>query len=225
MTDTTYKRYPEISNTLKDKFPVVHKKPLMIKDRSSGEYRQIGELSYITSRQVMERLDDAFGPFNWTTAFQVIETSQEGQSVYCTLTVTMPDGTTVSRADFGYGENKSGADNGLKAAASDALKRAAVQFGIGRYLYEEDRDIERANAQHAEQRRRRNTDNTSSSNTEEYSRATFIYNKLKKKFAEIGITGEDFETVFDTEFSEQGIANLINEGYSLEKIIEEIVSS
>ena len=40
----------------------------------------------------------------------------------------------MSREDVGLAQ-EGGVDN-LKAAASDALKRCAVQFGIGRYLYD-----------------------------------------------------------------------------------------
>jgi len=85
---------------------------------------------YITARQVADRLDKVIGPGNWATAFRVL--SVQDHVVECTLSVF-----GISKADVGYSNNPD-ADNEsepLKAAFSDAFKRAAVQWGIGRWLY------------------------------------------------------------------------------------------
>ena len=85
---------------------------------------------YVTARQVAERLDRVIGPGNWQTTFQVLDL--EKHVVQCTLSVF-----SVIKADVGY-PNEPDSDREkepLKAAYSDAFKRAAVQFGIGRYLY------------------------------------------------------------------------------------------
>jgi len=96
-----------------------------------------GQFSYITARQVAARLDEVVGPGNWRTAFIVID--REAHAVECTLSVY-----NVPRSDVGYPNNPD-AEPGdaqfehepLKAAYSDAFKRAAVQWGIGRFLYGE----------------------------------------------------------------------------------------
>jgi hypothetical protein len=59
---------------------------------------------------------------------------QPGGTVLCTLSVFV-DGQWIRKSDVG-GESEQG-DEGdrSKAAVSDALKRAAVKWGIGRFLY------------------------------------------------------------------------------------------
>ena len=83
------------------------------------------ELAYITARDVMQRLDEVFGVDGWSDKYEFI-----GGRMMCNLTCNF-GGTLVSKSD--------GADDsqieGAKGGISDALKRAAVKFGIGRYLY------------------------------------------------------------------------------------------
>lgn len=88
------------------------------------------QLHYITARVVMNRLDDVLGPENWWDAYEPHE-----NSVICTLSVRLPDGMILAKQDAGgfAGMADSGDDD--KSGYSDALKRAAVKFGIGRYLY------------------------------------------------------------------------------------------
>src|SRR3954463_5445004 len=88
------------------------------------------QLQYITARTVMNRLDDVLGPANWWDDYLPQE-----HSVICRLTIRMPDGTTLTKADAGgyAGMSDSGDDD--KSGYSDAFKRAAVKFGIARYLY------------------------------------------------------------------------------------------
>jgi hypothetical protein len=88
------------------------------------------QLQYITARTVMNRLDDILGPANWWDEYLPQE-----HSVICRLTIRLPDGTTLTKSDAGgyAGMSDSGDDD--KSGFSDAFKRAAVKFGIGRYLY------------------------------------------------------------------------------------------
>lgn len=83
------------------------------------------ELVYITARDVMDRLDQVVGFYGWGTSYHEVM-----GRVVCKLTLQV-EGKTITKCD--------GADDtaieGAKGALSDALKRAAVQFGIGRYLY------------------------------------------------------------------------------------------
>lgn len=87
-------------------------------------------LSYVTARQVMNRLDTVLGPENWWDEYVPSE-----QSVLCRLSIRLPDGTVINKADAGgyAGMADSGDDD--KSGFSDAFKRAAVKFGIGRHLY------------------------------------------------------------------------------------------
>ncbi|PID87047.1 MAG: hypothetical protein CSB13_01385 [Chloroflexi bacterium] len=74
----------------------------------------------------MERLDSVVSPVNWSDSYRVVEIGNQA-AVECTLTVC-----GVSKTDVGTAGDSAEA---AKAAYSDALKRAAVKFGIGRYLY------------------------------------------------------------------------------------------
>jgi len=88
------------------------------------------QLHYITARTAMNRLDSVLGPENWWDEYVPGE-----NSVLCRLTVRLPDGATLTKADAGgyAGMPDSGDDD--KSGFSDAFKRAAVKFGVGRYLY------------------------------------------------------------------------------------------
>jgi hypothetical protein len=88
------------------------------------------QLHYITTRTAMNRLDDVLGPENWWDEYAPGE-----NSVMCRLTVRLPDGQTITKADAGgyAGMPDSGDDD--KSGFSDAFKRAASKFGVGRYLY------------------------------------------------------------------------------------------
>lgn len=96
-----------------------------------------GTFSYITARQVAKRLDDVVGPGNWSTDWQCIR-AEHPVAVRVGLCVF-----GVWRWDAGYSNNpaadeetdKAYEDEPLKAAVSDGFKRAAVQWGIGRFLY------------------------------------------------------------------------------------------
>ncbi len=91
-----------------------------------------GELTYIKGPAVMNRLDNVLGPENWDERTEPIVGTP---NYLCTLTVRLPDGTACTKTGIGApGSLQSKADPG-KAAATDALKRAAVKFGVARYLY------------------------------------------------------------------------------------------
>lgn len=78
----------------------------------------------------MNRLDHVLGPENWWDEYTPSE-----NSVLCRLTIRLPDGSTLTKADAGgyAGMADSGDDD--KSGYSDAFKRAAVKFGVARYLY------------------------------------------------------------------------------------------
>lgn len=82
-------------------------------------------LPYIDARDVMRRFDSVVGPANWQFDFDVL--SPDGKMVRGKLTVL-----GVTKCDAG---EAGGEEEPLKSAVSDALKRCAVHFGVGRYLY------------------------------------------------------------------------------------------
>ena len=84
-------------------------------------------LAYIDARAVMDRLDEVVGPTNWADTF---EEWKDG-AVKAGIGIR-DDGVWVWKFD--------GADDthfeATKGGFSDAFKRAAVKWGIGRYLYQ-----------------------------------------------------------------------------------------
>jgi hypothetical protein len=86
--------------------------------------------SYVTARTVMNRLDNVLGPEAWWDDYTPGE-----HSVLCRLTIRLPDGQELTKCDAGgYAGMKDQGDDD-KSGFSDAFKRAAVKFGVGRHLY------------------------------------------------------------------------------------------
>ena len=84
-------------------------------------------LAYIDARDVMDRLDEICGPENWQTEY--VETAKG--RVICSLSI-FTDDRWITKSD-GAGDTDVEGDKG---GISDAFKRAAVHWGIGRYLYD-----------------------------------------------------------------------------------------
>lgn len=85
-------------------------------------------LPYLTSRAIMDRLDNAVGPMNWKVTHK-----QFSNGIACTISLRV--GTDkddwVSKED---GASETAIEN-FKGGMSDSFKRAAVMWGMGRYLY------------------------------------------------------------------------------------------
>jgi hypothetical protein len=84
-------------------------------------------LAYMDARAVMDRFDGVCGPDGWQ----------------CNYTMSVPVDHLQYRRSDASGEwiwkaDGAGATDveGEKGMLSDALKRAAVRWGVGRYLYE-----------------------------------------------------------------------------------------
>lgn len=84
-------------------------------------------LAYLDARDVQDRFDAVCGPDGWRNS---VSETPRGR-VLCTIEVRMPDGEWVGKTD-GAGDT---AVEGEKGALSDAFKRSAVLWGVGRYLY------------------------------------------------------------------------------------------
>jgi hypothetical protein len=87
-------------------------------------------IHWITARTAMNRLDTVLGPENWWDRYVPGE-----HSVLCELTIRLPDGSTLTKADAGGYAGMSDEGDDDKSGYSDAFKRAAVKFGVARYLY------------------------------------------------------------------------------------------
>ena len=96
------------------------------KDKTKGM-----ALAYIDARDVMNRLDEVVGPASWQDRYEI----HGGKTIcYLSLCVAFQNGEAVwiTKADAA-GDSAVEAEKG---AISDAFKRAAVKWGIGRYLYD-----------------------------------------------------------------------------------------
>ena len=85
-------------------------------------------LLYKTARTDAAILDETFGQFNWQCSYSEIK-----GNLFCTISVRDPNTNEwISRTDCGAESNI----EKEKGEASDAFKRAAFKFGVGRELYD-----------------------------------------------------------------------------------------
>ncbi len=87
-------------------------------------------LHYVDARVVMDRLDGVLGVAGWQDEYECLPAG----SVVCRLKCKVGEDWLV-KVDVGSPSEQPDAGDRMKAAFSDALKRAAVKYGIGRYLY------------------------------------------------------------------------------------------
>lgn len=99
-------------------------KPAMVKNNRALA------MAYVDARVIQDRLDDVLGVGGWQDEYSVLPDG----SVVCRLRVRVGD-EWVTKEDVGSPSEQPDAGDRLKASFSDALKRAAVKYGIGRYLY------------------------------------------------------------------------------------------
>lgn len=92
---------------------------------SSGGWAIV--VAYVTNRAVQQRLDDVFGVDGWENTFTA---TPDGKGYLCGIKALFGD-KWVTKWDASEYTNV----EPLKGAISGAMKRAAVQFGVGRYLY------------------------------------------------------------------------------------------
>lgn len=83
-------------------------------------------LAYVTNRAIQERLDEVFGIGGWKNEYS----EWRGKGVKCTISCKI-DGEWIAKED---GADETDMES-TKGGFSASMKRAAVQWGIGRYLY------------------------------------------------------------------------------------------
>lgn len=84
-------------------------------------------LAYLTSRAAMDRLDEVVGPINWQDTYREWRT----KGVMCGIGIRGEDGEWSWKYDAADETQIEPTKGGI----ADAFKRAAVKWGIGRYLY------------------------------------------------------------------------------------------
>lgn len=88
-------------------------------------------LAYVTNRAIQNRLDEVCTPAGWQNEYKAAPCG----GVMCGISI-LCNGEWITKWD--------GAENTdieqVKGGLSDSMKRAAVQWGIGRYLYNLDAD-------------------------------------------------------------------------------------
>ena len=119
--------YEEIIKRLREPFgtkEIEWKIQVTTQDKSSGM-----AVAYVDARAVQKRLDDVVGPFNWKNVYSLWHENSQ----ICGISIFNADRNEwVTKFD--------GAENSdfepIKGGLSDSFKRAAITWGIGRYLYE-----------------------------------------------------------------------------------------
>ena len=111
---------------LKEPFPTSQVKWRVGRSGKGGKGVWIKCLAYIDSRAVMDRLDSVVGAKNWQRKHEIASNG----TILCSIGVRVGEEwvwKTDGAGDTNYEPEKGG--------LSDAFKRAAVSWGIGRYLY------------------------------------------------------------------------------------------
>lgn len=83
-------------------------------------------VAYVDARDVMDRLDEVC-IYGWERLH-----SEFKNHLYCGISIVMPNGEKLTRWDCGVESNQ----DAEKGEASDSFKRASVNWGIGRFLYD-----------------------------------------------------------------------------------------
>lgn len=83
-------------------------------------------MGHMDGRMVMERLDEIIGPQNWQDRYEDIK-----DGIRCGIGINVEDEWIWKWDAAPYTDFEA-----VKGGHSDALKRAAVKWGIGRYLYD-----------------------------------------------------------------------------------------
>jgi hypothetical protein len=126
MNSTTPKPAADLARALAEPFP---EGQIRWKPQAVNGNRALA-VPYVSARAVMERLDRVLGVAGWQDAYDLLADG----NVRCRLSIRV-DGEWIAREDVGGPSEQPDEGDRLKAAFSDALKRAAVKFGVGRYLY------------------------------------------------------------------------------------------
>lgn len=99
-------------------------------DRQTGGKRGIA-VPYVTNRAIQARLDDVVGPDGWYNEYKPWHSDGKKNAQICGISIYFPERGFITKWD---GAEDSDIEP-VKGGLSDSMKRAAVQWGIGRCLY------------------------------------------------------------------------------------------
>lgn len=85
----------------------------------------------MTNRAIQARLDDVVGPDGWYNEYKPWHRSGQKEAQICGISIYFPEKGFITKWD---GAEDSDIEP-VKGGLSDSMKRAAVQWGIGRVLY------------------------------------------------------------------------------------------
>lgn len=127
-----YETAQELFDALCEPFPVEYISwrvgPTNERSAKDGDPIKGQPLCYVDARAVMDRLDTVCGPDGWQDTYS----PGLANSIVCNIGIRMPEGDWLWKAD-GAGASDM---EGEKGMLSDAFKRAAVRWGVSRYLYD-----------------------------------------------------------------------------------------
>ena len=87
---------------------------------------------YVTNRAIQNRLDEVCGPENWYNDFKPWHSNGKKEAQLCGIAIFFEGRGFITKWD---GAEDSDIES-VKGGLSDSMKRAAVQWGIGRVLYD-----------------------------------------------------------------------------------------
>lgn len=119
----------EIMEKLQQPFPASDIEWRVQRAMSTSRGNKAVVLAYVTNRAIMSRLDEVFGVGGWRNEYK----EWRGNGVLCGISVKL-DGEWITKWDGAEETNI----EAVKGGFSGSMKRAAVQWGIGRYLYDLD---------------------------------------------------------------------------------------
>ena len=99
------------------------------KDKTSGL-----AIPYVTNRAIQDRLDEVVGPENWYNNYKPWHGNGKKDAQICGISIYFEGKGFITKWD---GAEDSDIEP-IKGGLSDSMKRAAVQWGIGRVLYKMD---------------------------------------------------------------------------------------
>lgn len=96
------------------------------RDKTSGL-----AIPYVTNRAIQDRLDEVVGPENWYNDYKPWHGNGKKDSQLCGISIYIEGKGFVTKWDGAEDTDIEPVKGGL----SDSMKRAAVQWGVGRVLY------------------------------------------------------------------------------------------
>ena len=85
------------------------------------------QMSYVTARTVMNRLDEVLGPENWWDDYTPMTSS-----VICRMTIRLPDGQLLTKVDAGGGAGLAdeGDDERARSPMPSSGQRSSLELAV-----------------------------------------------------------------------------------------------